>query len=211
MELMRLVITGTPGAGKTTFVRTVSDIGVIDTDRRATDGIASLKSQTTVAFDFGRVTIGGGMELHVYGTPGQSRFNFMWDILIRRAHVYMLLVAAHRPGDLSQAYEIQNFMNERVQIPVVIGITHLDCPGACSPEEVLLRLGYTDEANRPPAIAVDANSKASVNMALNVMLLSLLMARNQANQGSFVPHPIRQRIPKQKVELTLSYSRAKQD
>jgi signal recognition particle receptor subunit beta len=208
MELMRLVITGTPGSGKSTFVRTVSNIEVIDTDRRATDGTAALKSRTTVAFDFGRVTIGSGMELHVYGTPGQSRFNFMWDILIRRAHAYMVLVAAHRPADLPHAHEILNFMNERAQIPVVLGITHLDCPGACSPEEVLLRLGYTDETHRPPTIAVDATSKASVNMALNVLLLSLLMARQQENQSTWKTPPIRQRTPKQQVELTLSYSKS---
>jgi hypothetical protein len=122
----------------------------------------------------------------------------------------MVLVAAHRPEDLPQAHEILNFMNERVQIPVVLGLTHLDRPGACSPEEVLLRLGYTDEATRPPAIAVDATSKASVNMALNVMLLALLMSRNQAGPRSGMTNPIRQRVPKQKVELTLSYSTARQ-
>lgn len=183
MELMRLVITGTPGAGKTTLVQTASDIGVISTDRRATDSTAFIKPQTTVAFDFGRVVVGSSMELHVYGTPGQSRFNFMWDILIRRAHAYMLLVAAHRPSDIPQARQILAFMNERVQIPVVIGITHLDCVGACTPEEVMLRLGYTHDRHRPPMVAVDAGSKSSVNTALNISLLTILMERNKPNIG----------------------------
>lgn len=205
MELMRLVITGTPGAGKSAFVRTASDIGVVDTDRKATDATANIKSQTTVAFDFGRVVIGSSMELHVYGTPGQSRFNFMWDILIRRAHAYMLLVAAHRPAEIPQARQILSFMSERVQIPVVIGITHLDCAGAYSPEEILLRMGFTHDRPRPPVVTVDATNKTSVNTALNILLLTLLMARNKPFMGSTPSNmaPAQQKT-RQRVGLTRS-------
>jgi signal recognition particle receptor subunit beta len=89
---MRLVVTGTVGAGKSTFIRSVSEIAVVDTDRRATDATAELKKKTTVAMDFGRLQFAPGMALHLYGTPGQSRFDFMWDILIRKAHAYILLV-----------------------------------------------------------------------------------------------------------------------
>ncbi|HEY9652428.1 MAG TPA: GTPase, partial [Coleofasciculaceae cyanobacterium] len=67
---MRLVVTGTVGAGKSTFIRTVSEIEVVDTDRRATDDIAALKKKTTVAMDFGRLQFAPGMALHLYGTPG---------------------------------------------------------------------------------------------------------------------------------------------
>ncbi|NJO41127.1 MAG: GTPase [Cyanobacteria bacterium CRU_2_1] len=188
MEPVRLVITGTPGVGKTTFVQTVSDIGIINTDRTATDATATMKSKTTVVFDFGRVSFGSGMELHVYGTPGQDRFNFMWDILIRRADAYMLLVAAHRLSDIPKANQILAFMNERVKIPVVIGITHLDCFDARSPEEIMIRLGYRDQKNCPPVVAVDANSKSSVNRALNVLLLALLVSRNQQPPETVIPN-----------------------
>ncbi|NJO41130.1 MAG: GTPase [Cyanobacteria bacterium CRU_2_1] len=205
MELMRLVITGTPGAGKTTFVQTVSDIGIVNTDRTATDATASLKPKTTVAFDFGRVSLGASMELHVYGTPGQARFNFMWDILIRRADAYMLLVAAHRPSDVSKANQILAFMNERVHIPVVIGITHLDCFGARSPEEIMNGLGYFDARNRPPMVMVDANSTNSVNRALNVLLLVLLMSRNKKHPETLIPNTsFSPTLSKPKVELTLT-------
>ncbi|MGB7518243.1 MAG: hypothetical protein WA896_01270 [Spirulinaceae cyanobacterium] len=83
MEIMRLVVTGPVGAGKSSFIRSVSEIEVVDTDRKATDETTNLKPQTTVAFDFGRLQFGLDMALHHYGTPGQVRFNFMWDILIR--------------------------------------------------------------------------------------------------------------------------------
>jgi len=103
MEVMRLIVTGTVGAGKSTFIRAVSEIEVVDTDTRATDETALLKKKTTVAFDFGRLQFGPDMALHLYGTPGQTRFDFMWDLLIHKAHAYIVLVAAHRPREFRQA------------------------------------------------------------------------------------------------------------
>ncbi|NJP12085.1 MAG: GTPase [Leptolyngbyaceae cyanobacterium RU_5_1] len=178
MDILRLVVTGTPGAGKTTFVRSISDIGVVDTDRRATDETSELKPSTTVAFDYGHVAVASAFQLHVYGTPGQSRFNFMWDILIRRAHAYILLVAANRPQDFSKATDIIAYMDSRVNIPMVIGITHLDRLQACTSEEVMAGLGYTAR-NRPMSIGVNANNPDSVNHALNLSLLSLLLSQRQ--------------------------------
>lgn len=166
MEIMRLVVTGTVGAGKSTFIRSVSEIEVVDTDRQATDETALLKQKTTVAFDFGRLQFGNDMALHLYGTPGQTRFDFMWDILIRKAHAYILLVAAHRPGELRYARRIVTFMNQRMQIPMVIGLTHMDCPGAWSEENIALALGYVDQKNRPPIVTINANETASVAQAV---------------------------------------------
>jgi uncharacterized protein len=187
MDILRLVVTGPPGVGKSSFVRAISEVEAVDTDRPATDETAQLKPTTTVGFDYGRITMGAAIQLHFYGTPGQSRFNFMWDILIRRAHAYILLVAAHRPEDLPQAKQIIEFMNSRVQLPMMIGVTHLDCPDAYTPEEILLRLGYTKQ-QQPLAIAVDVNNPASVHMALNLSLLSLLIAQRHTSQSSSVRH-----------------------
>jgi uncharacterized protein len=192
MDILRLVVTGTPGAGKSSFVRSISDVGVVDTDRTATDETAQLKNTTTVAFDYGRVTVGSAFQLHVYGTPGQSRFNFMWDFLIRRAHAYLLLVAAHRSEDFSKARGIVTYMNARVQIPMVIGITHTDRPEACTCEEIMLRLGYSNH-DRPMVTSVDANDFTSVNIALHLSLLSMLLAQRQNN--SHKPLPVRMPNP----------------
>jgi len=170
MEIMRLVVTGPVGAGKSTFIRTVSEIEVVDTDRRATDETAELKQKTTVAFDFGRLQFGPEMTLHLYGTPGQSRFDFMWDILIRQAHAYVLLVAAHRPGEFRYARRIASFMNQRRQVPMVVGVTHTDCPDAWHLDNIAIALGYTNLQTRPPFVVVNATEQASVAHAIIALL-----------------------------------------
>ncbi|MDJ0675197.1 MAG: ATP/GTP-binding protein [Calothrix sp. MO_167.B42] len=160
MEVMRLVITGPVSAGKSTFIRSVSEIGTVDTDRKATDETANLKQSTTVAMDFGRLQFGQNQVLHLYGTPGQSRFDFMWDILIRKAHAYLLLVAAHRPHEFRYTRRIISFMKQRADIPMIIGITHTDAPKAWSKDNVIIALGY-ESKNSPPALIVDPRDKVS--------------------------------------------------
>src|ERR687886_1297256 len=176
MKTMRLVVAGTVGAGKSTLVRTLSEIEVVDTDRTAPDETALLKAETTVALDFGRLVLSPSMDLHLYGTPGQARFDFMWDLLIQNAHCYILLVAANRPNDFSYAREIISFINERVEIPMVIGLTHMDCPGALLPEEILTNLGYDiHDKTRPPAVNLNPNDRTSVLEGL-VVLMGLVIA-----------------------------------
>lgn len=181
MEIMRLVVTGTVGAGKSTFIRTISEIEAVDTDRTATDETALLKKTTTVAFDFGRLAFGPEMALHLYGTPGQSRFDFMWDILIRNAHAYILLVAAHQPAQFRHARRILSFMNQRSQIPMMIGLTHVDCPGAWQPENIMTTLWFNDPKDYPPIVTVNANDRASVIQAL-LVLMQHVMAHAQSNE-----------------------------
>jgi signal recognition particle receptor subunit beta len=182
MKTLRLVVTGTVGAGKSTFVRTASESEVVDTERTATDETSLMKAKTTVAFDFGQLTFGRHMALRVYGTPGQSRFDFMWDILIRGAHAYILLVAADRPSGFREAREILAFMNQRVQIPMIIGVTHRDCPGAWSADHILMTLGYMNDKHRPPVITVNPLDKTSVLEALIVaMALQIAKSGNAQN------------------------------
>lgn len=176
MKTMRLVVAGSVGAGKSTFVRTLSEIEVVDTDRTATDGTALFKPETTVALDFGRLVLSPNMDLHIYGTPGQARFDFMWDLLIQNAHCYILLVAANRPNDVNDAREIVSFISDRVQIPMIIGLTHLDCPGALTPEEILTNLGYDiHDKHRPPVVNINPNDRTTVLEAM-VVLMALVVA-----------------------------------
>ena len=106
------------------------------------------------------------MALHLYGTPGQERFDFIWDMLIRKAHAYILLVAAHRPGEFRYARRIISYMNQRAQIPMVIGLTHADCSGAWSEENVIAALGYYDASTQPPVVIVNPNEMSSVATAV---------------------------------------------
>ncbi len=166
MEVLRIVVTGGVGAGKTSFIRTISEIDVVDTDKATTDELAQIKATTTVALDFGRLNIAPDQSLHLYGTPGQSRFEFMWEILIAKAHVYILLVDAHRPEHLRYGRRILNFINQRVQIPYLIGLTHTDCPGAWEAEDIALALGIADQVSQPRIITVNATERASVVKAV---------------------------------------------
>jgi len=177
MEILRIVITGGVGAGKTSLIRTISEIDVVDTDKKVTDELAKLKAKTTVAMDFGQITIAANQSVHLYGTPGQTRFDFMWDILIRKAQAYILLVAAHRPDHFRYGRKIFKFMNERAQIPYLIGVTHTDCADAWELEDVALALGFVDESTRPLLIAINATERASIKEALMAIVLELAKSR----------------------------------
>lgn len=175
-NLLKIVVTGPVGAGKTTFIRTISEIEVVNTDRTPTDETAEMKSGTTVAMDFGRITLGDDMRVQIYGTPGQQRFDFMWDLLIQGAHAYVLLVPAHLPGSLSEAKHIQSFMMQRSSVPFIIGITHTDHPNAWDTEDIQFALGDFEGNN----IYVDVNPNEKTEVAKVLLeLIQVLASESQ--------------------------------
>lgn len=179
MKTLRSVVAGTVGAGKSTFVRTLSEIEVVNTDETATDETLLLKPETTIALDFGRLLLTPNMSLHMYGTPGQARFDFMWELLVQNAHSYILLVSAHRPQDLHYAREILLFINQRVQIPMLIGLTHTDCPGALAPEDIMMTLGYDIlDKNSPTIVNINPTQRTSVIEALVVLMAIIIESSN---------------------------------
>lgn len=166
MHVKRLIVAGTVGAGKSTLVRTVGDMGVLSTEEIATDETASLKLTTTVALDFSRVTLPAGV-LHVYGTPGQPRFRFMWELLLQRADVVLMLVAAHRPNSFMQSQQICALVQQQRTIPITIGFTHVDCPNALAPTQILAALGHP--LDQPPLwVTLNPLDRNSVLNALAV-------------------------------------------
>ncbi|BAZ15971.1 hypothetical protein NIES4071_78440 [Calothrix sp. NIES-4071] len=126
MSILHIVVTGNVGAGKTTLIRTISDTDVIDTDKRATDETAKLKPRTTVAMDFGTLALSNKDSLHLYGTPGQARFEFMRDILIQKAQACIVLANATREADLLYARSVVKIIESQLQIPYLIGLTYTD-------------------------------------------------------------------------------------
>jgi uncharacterized protein len=171
MEIMNLVVTGTVGAGKSTFIRAVNEMKVVTPDRYTTGDEAFLPPDTTTAsIDFETLQFDEEMAIHIYGTPSQVRFDFMWEILIERAHAYVVLIAAHRPSEFHYARRILNFMNQHAQIPMIIGITHNDCEDAWCPEDIALALGYQNSTKQPPIVAVNTQDRESVAMALITLM-----------------------------------------
>ncbi|WP_027482344.1 GTP-binding protein [Deinococcus pimensis] len=138
---LKLVVSGPVGAGKTTFIRALSETAVIDTDVAPSEDIG--KDSTTVAFDYGTLHL-DGLPLHLYGTPGQDRFDFMWDILCEGALGLVMLVAGDRPQDFPRARGIFEFVTSRHAVPFIVGVTRQDLPRVWEPEDVAdyFRLPY---------------------------------------------------------------------
>lgn len=130
MAVYKLVFAGPVGAGKTTAVQALSDIEVVSTESVASDETRRLKRTTTVAMDYGVMRLDNGDQVHLYGTPGQKRFDFMWEILAENALGLVLLLkgdAADPVSDLrTYVNEFRDFID---QTGLVVGVTHADAAG----------------------------------------------------------------------------------
>ncbi|MCL2021472.1 MAG: ATP/GTP-binding protein [Betaproteobacteria bacterium] len=172
MSNHKIVITGPVGAGKTTAVSTLSDIEPVQTDAVASDMTAQRKRTTTVAMDYGRLDLGGGEHVHLYGTPGQERFDFMWEILCEGCIGLVLLVDNSRPAPLNDlSFFLKSFVRQIRQTRFVIGVTHMDKapnPGLPKYHEILNKLEFN-----VPIFEVDARSEADMRTLLKALLYSL--------------------------------------
>ncbi len=160
-----MVTFGSVNAGKTTFIRSLSEIPPITTDAIATDHVASTKRTTTVAMDMGKLTVDEDLVLHIYGTPGQERFDFMWEMLAEHAFGYVFLVNASEPEDLLETKKIREFVLAQHPRPHVIGVTKTDLTQSCDLGEIAEGIG-TDIFNLIPLDARDTGQCIDVVLAL---------------------------------------------
>lgn len=137
----KIVFTGPMGAGKTTAIRAISEIDPVSTEARNTDLSESAKASTTVGLDFGRITLANGQVVRLYGTPGQQRFRFMWDILGRGAAGVIVLLDASQAGALVQLDTyVDAFLPLLPSHAIVVGIGRTGQPGALASEAFAARL-----------------------------------------------------------------------
>jgi signal recognition particle receptor subunit beta len=162
---VKILITGDVGAGKTEFIRTVSEIDIVSTDRRVSDELGYLKEETTVAMDFGRLTIDDGLVLHLFGTPGQVRFDFMWDILSIGMLGYVIMFDSSRPQTCMNTRRIIDFFEVLGNIPCVIAANKQDLEGSLVPEDVAYILALSED-DGIPVLPCRANDKGDVKRVL---------------------------------------------
>lgn len=125
-EQLKIVFAGPMCAGKTTAIRAISDTPPVSTEVRNTDQKACAKESTTVALDFGQMALEDGNVVRLYGTPGQERFSFVWEIISRGALGVILLIDGSRP---SAASELQQYASAFHRLipgqPFVVGVGRL--------------------------------------------------------------------------------------
>jgi len=170
-QAVKVVITGPFAAGKTTLIRTISEITVLSTERGITDSTKSRKNETTVAMDFGRITIDRELVLYLFGTPGQERFDFMWEILGEGMLGYVLLLDANRPDSLAEAVGILEAFRRMARVPFVVALNRTT--GVDEVEEARIRQTLGIDSN-VPVVPCDATDKESVKAVLLALLYSVL-------------------------------------
>jgi small GTP-binding protein len=163
----KIVVTGPFAAGKTTLIRTISEITVLSTEKSISDETSSRKAETTVAMDFGRISIDSDLVLYLFGTPGQDRFDFMWEVLGDGMLGYLLVIDGDRPESPEEAQSILAAFRKMAKVPFVVAVNR--CPDVTDAHADQLRatLGLDDET---PILPVDAADKASVKRVMLALL-----------------------------------------
>ncbi|BCX89455.1 conserved hypothetical protein [Methylomarinovum tepidoasis] len=168
----KLIFTGPVGAGKTTAIASISDTPPVRTDACATDMTLARKPETTVALDYGVLRLDDGSKLHLYGTPGQERFDFMWEILIRGGIGLVLLLDNTRPDPFQDMrFFLQRFRSFIDATGVVVGVTRMDlkaAPPLESYHKSLEQLGL-----RAPVLEIDARRREDVALLVQTLLFHL--------------------------------------
>ena len=179
MQTVKMVITGPFSAGKTEFIQSVSEIDVVSTERKISSDAERVKEDTTVAMDFGRITVDDDLVLYLFGTPGQRRFDFMWEILSEGMLGFIVLVDSVRPETFREAKHILEVFKSYASTPFVVAANKQDLPDSWSPEDVRIALKIDKDVKVLGCVARD---KETVKEVLLELLYSILENMQDAEE-----------------------------
>ncbi|MCX4098134.1 GTP-binding protein [Nocardia sp. alder85J] len=181
---VKIVISGGFGVGKTTFIGAISEIEPLATEAAMTEvsvgvddpGMLANKTTTTVALDFGRITLDRTLVLYLFGTPGQERFEFLWDDLADGALGAVIIVDTSRVQD---CYPVLDFFEHR-KTPFVVAVNKFEGGARFDLDEVREALDLDDDLC---LVECDARSRESVKQVLVALLEQVLLQRLSGTTG----------------------------
>lgn len=172
MSQYKIIFTGPVGAGKTTAIASISDVPPVGTDAVATDMTQKRKATTTVAMDYGIMNLADGEKIHLYGTPGQERFDFMWDILTTGGIGLILLLDNTRADPFQDMkFFLDSFRKFIDQTNVAIGVTQMDLSNKPTIEDYHIQMQGLDL--NVPIFSVDGRERNDVSLLVQSLLYSL--------------------------------------
>lgn len=177
MQAVKMVVTGPFNSGKTHFIQSVSEIDVVSTERKISSEAERVKDATTVAMDFGRITVDNELVLYLFGTPGQKRFDFMWEILSEGMLGFVVMVDSTRPETFREAKSILETFRAYAPTPYVVAANKQDAADAWDLEDLRIALRLDPAIKLLPCVATDKEKVKTVLLELLYSILAEMEAK----------------------------------
>ena len=171
MTKLKVLVTGPFSAGKTTFINAISEIATVSTEENVWGDDRQIKDRTTVGLDFGKVMVSEDVQIYLFGTPGQDRFDFLWEDLLQGSHVVMLLIDRSNWRSVMAGKKFFDFYTSRTSVPLIIIANKSDLSDILTIDEI--KTFYDLDPNYPFLECIAFNREC-VRLVLETLVRELL-------------------------------------